>query len=255
MSIFALDWILWAGGFASTVILFSILLFRGRWRVFPCFTTELGFDAFFTPVLYLVYRFGSTVWYARGYYLYSFVDAALQFAVVWEIARIVMRPTGTWVHDAKKQFSIGAGIGILIAVVIAVAISPPTSDRFLSIGVRIGVFTGALVCELFLVVVLTSNRLGLGWRNHVMSLILGWSTWAAIAVTVEGLHSYFGAQNHYRDLEHVKMIVFQASQVYWMVQFWRDEPARRPIPPELAAYIANLHSRVKNNLDTVGAQR
>jgi hypothetical protein len=255
MTLSTLDWVLWAGGFACAVALLSVLLYRSRWKSFPCFTAISGFEAIFTPVMYLIYCFGSHAWYERGYYAFSFVDGILQIAVVWEIARIVMRPMGTWVQDARKQFIVGAGIGILLAVALAAAISPPTSDRFLSLGVRFGVFTAALVCELFIVVALTSNKLGLGWRNHVMSLILGWSASQSIAILVVGLHSYLGVHSHYRDLDRVRIIVFEASQLYWIVQFWRNEPARRPIPPELAAYIQDLHNRMQKNLDTVGAQR
>jgi hypothetical protein len=255
MSLFTLDWVLWAAGFASAIALFSILVYRRRWREFPCFTIFAGQSAFSAAAMYGIYHLGYPSWYARAYYSFGFLDEALQLAVVWEIVRIVLRPTGTWVQDAKRYFLLGGGVGILLAAALSWMVSPPTSNPFEIVGVRIGVFNGTLICELFLLVVLTSNRLGLGWRNHIMSLIVGWSAWAAVAVTVEGLHSYFGAQNHYRDLEHARMIVFQASLGYWMVQFWLEEPARRPIPPELASYIANLHNRVKNNLDTVGAQR
>jgi hypothetical protein len=72
---------------------------------------------------------------------------------------------------------------------------------------------------------------------------------------VEGLHSYFGIHHYYRDLEHVRMIVFDAVLCYWMVQFWLKEPVRQPISPELRAYIEALHLRIKNNLDTLEAQR
>jgi hypothetical protein len=40
-----------------------------------------------------------------------------------------------------------------------------------------------------------------------------------------------------------------------MVQFWLEEPARQPISPELRLYIETLHQRIKNNLDTLNAQR
>lgn len=255
MNLFALDWVLWVAGSIFSVILLVTLLSRHRWKEFPCFTLFAGQSAISTAAMYAIYHFGSPSWYARAYYSFGFLDEAFQLAVVWEIVRVVLRPTGTWVRDAKRYFFLGGGIGVLLAAALSWMVSPPTSNLFEMVGVRIGVFNGTLVCELFLVVVFTSNRLGLGWRNHIMSLILGWSAWAAVAVTVEGLHSYFGAQNHYRDLEHARMVVFEISQAYWIVQFWLEEPARRPIPPELASYIANLHSRVKNSLDTVGAQR
>jgi hypothetical protein len=32
---------------------------------------------------------------------------------------------------------------------------------------------------------------------------------------------------------------------YWMIQMWREEPARRPISDELQQYIIALHNRVE----------
>jgi hypothetical protein len=75
------------------------------------------------------------------------------------------------------------------------------------------------------------------------------------AILVDGLHSYFGAQLHFGELEHVKMVAYLVVLGYWSVQFWLEEPARQPISPELSAYIQDLHRRIKNNLDTLGAQQ
>jgi hypothetical protein len=71
---------------------------------------------------------------------------------------------------------------------------------------------------------------------------------------VDGLHSYFGAERYFRDLEHLRIFASLGVFAYWMVQFWLEEPVRKPISPELSAYIEALHERVKNNLDTLGAQ-
>jgi hypothetical protein len=47
------------------------------------------------------------------------------------------------------------------------------------------------------------------------------------------------------------MFVYLAVLGYWIVQFWLEEPARQPIPPEFQAYLQALHQRVKNDLDTL----
>jgi hypothetical protein len=121
--------------------------------------------------------------------------------------------------------------------------------------VRGNLFTSLVVCELIVVVTRTSKSLGLGWRNHVMALGNGWTAWAVVAILVDGLHSYFGAERYFRELEHVRMFAYLAALAYWIVQFWLEEPARQPISPQLRAYILDLHQKIKNDLDTVGAQR
>jgi hypothetical protein len=121
--------------------------------------------------------------------------------------------------------------------------------------VRGELFTSLVVCELIAVLTRTSQSLGLGWRNHVMALGNGWTAWAVVAILVDGLHSYFGAQLHFGALEQARMVVYLMALGYWSVQFWMEEPARQPISPELSAYIQDLHRRINNNLDTLGAQR
>jgi hypothetical protein len=88
-----------------------------------------------------------------------------------------------------------------------------------------------------------------------MALGNGWTIWAVVAIAVGGLHSYFGAQRYFGFLEHLRMLAYVATLGYWGVQFWLEEPARRPISPELSNYIQALHRRIKMDLDTLEAQR
>jgi hypothetical protein len=255
MNLSALDFALWATGFFGNVALFTILIVKRRWREFPVFTTLIGYEAAMSAVLYLVHIHCSHAWYARIYWTYAFSDEAMQVGVVWEIARIVMRPTGTWVRDARKQFILWGAAGILFAAALPWLVTPPAATLLHRLEVRGNLFTALVVCELIAVVTRTSKNLGLGWRNHVMALGNGWTAWAVVAILVDGLHSYFGAERYFRELEHVRMFAYLAALGYWIVQFWLEEPARQPISPQLRAYILDLHQRIKNDLDTVGAQR
>jgi hypothetical protein len=255
MKLSALDFALWATGFLGNVALFAILIVRRRGREFPVFTTLIGYEAAMSVILYLVYMYCFHAWYARIYYFYVFSDEAMQLGVVWEIARIVMRPTGTWVRDARKQFIIWGAVGILFAAALPWLVTPPAANMLHRLEVRGNLFTSLVVCELIAVVTRTSKSLGLGWRNHVMALGNGWTAWAVVAILVDGLHSYFGAERFFRELEYVRMFTYLVVLGYWMVQFWLEEPARQPISPQLRAYILDLHQRIKNDLDRVGAQR
>ncbi|MGC9157901.1 MAG: hypothetical protein ACP5FH_02830 [Terracidiphilus sp.] len=205
--------------------------------------------------VYIVYLHCSAAWYVRIYWSYAFLDEALQLGIVWEIARTVMRPTGTWMRDARKQFLLWAAAGVLLAAAFPWLVTPPGASLIKVVEVRVGLFASLMICELYIVMMRVSTRLGLGWRNHVMALGNGWMIWSVVAILVEGCHSFFGVGRYFSVLEHVRMFVFLGVLVYWIVQFWMEEPARQPISPELEAYIRDLHRRVKNDLDTMGTQR
>jgi hypothetical protein len=255
MNLSALDFVLWMAGFLGNAALFAILIYRRRCREFPVFTSLMGYYVAQTILLYLLYKLGSGIWYFRAYWSSVLLDFLLQLGVIWEIARIVMRPTGSWVRDAKKQFILWSAAGILLAAALPWLVTPPAITLLGRLEVRGNLFTSLVICELIAVVTRTSRSLGLGWRNHVMALGNGWTAWAVVAILVDGLHSYFGADFYFRELEYVRMLAFLAALSYWMVQFWLEEPARQPISQELRAYIETLHSRINNDLDTLGAQR
>jgi hypothetical protein len=255
MNLSALDFALWMASFLGSATLFFILIHRRRWKEFPVFTVFIGFDGTVNTALFLIYLFCSKSWYARIYWTYSLLDFLLQLGVIWEIARIVLRPTGTWVRDARKQFILWGAAGILLAAALPWLVTPPAATLLHRWEVRGNLFTSLVICELIAVVTRTSKSLGLGWRNHVMALGNGWTVWAVVAILVDGLHSYFGAERYFRELEHVRMFAYLAVLGYWMVQFWLEEPARQPISPELRAYIQALHLRIKNDLDMLSAQR
>lgn len=215
----------------------------------------MGCETVLNPAVYLLLEFGLYGWYKRAYWTFVLIEFVLELGIIFEIARIVLRPTGTWVRDAKKQFILWSAVGILFAAALPFLVSPPAATFLQRLEVRGDLFTSLVICELIAVVTRTSRSLGLGWRNHVMALGNGWTAWAVAAILVDGLHSYFGAERYFAELEHARMVVYLAVLGYWTVQFWLEEPARQPISPQLRAHILDLHRRIKNDLDTLDAQR
>ncbi|MGA9071947.1 MAG: hypothetical protein WB424_16920, partial [Terracidiphilus sp.] len=89
----------------------------------------------------------------------------------------------------------------------------------------------------------------------VFALVIGWSGWVMTAMMVDMLHGYYGVQFHYSDLENVRKVAYLAALLYWIVQFWMEEPARQELPEELRAYILALHQRVDKDIDKLNARR
>jgi hypothetical protein len=255
MNLSALDWMLIAATSLGNTALFAVLIIRRRWRDFPVFTVYMGFETVLNIVQYALFLYGLGIWLIWVYWASVLIEFALQLGVIWEIAHVVLRPTGTWVRDARKQFILWGAAGILLAAALPWLVSPPDSSLIGRLMVRGFLFTSLVTCELIAVVTRTSKSLGLGWRNHVMALGNGWTVWAVVAILVDGLHSFFGAHRYYGELDKARMFSYLAVLCYWSVQFWLEEPARQPISPQLRAYIEVLHQKIKIDLDTIGAQR
>jgi hypothetical protein len=253
------DNILWAATFIGHAILFVVLLLRGRWRQFPVFTALICLNVLRTIVLFYLYRRGAYALYRWIYWFAAAADIALQIALVFEIARIVLRPTGTWVRDARASFLTWGSIGAIVALGLSYAVHPSTDTSLNDWMVRGSLFTSLLFCELFLAMMLASHRLGLVWRNHVSSLGQGLTAWALISTIVDTAHSYFpvnsyfGPSHHFSMLEHIRIYAYLGALGYWVVTLWLPEPERRPISPEMQKYLVALHAKVQYDATQVSS--
>lgn len=252
MTFSTLDNLLWAAGFVGQLALLCVLVYRKRWKGIPVFTSLMAYEVALTIVLFLIYTHGSRSWYARVYWFSVFFDFCLQLGVAVEIARIVLRPTGTWIQDAKRQFILLSVVGIAIAAVLAWLVSPPTSRQVDLWEIRANLFTSLVICEMFVAMAMTANSLGLAWRSHVMAIGQGLTLWVCFAVVVDVLHAHLGKTHDFLGLEHLRMLVYLSALGFWIGQLWRDEPARRPISPELQARILALHRRVQYDVNRLG---
>ena len=251
MTLTSLDNVLWAAGFLGHVALLLVLVVRKRLRDFPLFTSFLAFEASRTVLLFVVFRYGSKHGYFLAYWITGFADYIFQVALIFEIARHILRPTGTWVRDARKAFWGWGTAGLLAAAALALQIGPPQSKGFDLWDTRITVFTSLLTCELFLAMSMTANRLGLQWRSHVIALGQGLFVWAFIALLEEFAHAILGWDREFVMFVHARMFVYLSVLVYWMVAFWLPEKVRAPLSPEMNAYLVALHERVQYDLTSM----
>ena len=242
------DDVLWAACSCGEAALTAVLFRKRRWREYPAFTSVIALQILTTAVLLPLLLLHDSTWYGRVYRVFSLLDVVLQFAIVVESARIVLRPTGTWVRDARRQFLLSAIAGTLLALFLACTVVPPAPTRFESFNLRANLFTSLLICELFIAVTIASNRLGLGWRNHVMAIGQGFIGWSIVATVIDSLHTYYGATRLSASLESVQSCTYLAVLCYWSVQLWKEEPERQPISPELRKFILALHDRVQYDL-------
>jgi hypothetical protein len=253
MQLSLLAGVLWAAGFIELAVLLTVVLIRGRWRTFPVFTAWMGFQVVREILLYCIYDFGSHASYAIAYWSTAVIDLGLQITIVFELARIVLKPTGTWVRDARKTFLFLAGAGSLVAVMAAYGVNP-AAPKNLSDWIEKGnLFAAMLNAQLFSAMCFASTRLGLVWRHHVMSIATGWAGWAIAGLFVEAAYSYLGANWHGLVLDQVRIVTFQAATIYWVINLWLQEPETRTLSPEMQSYLLALQKQVQVGIQNIGS--
>jgi hypothetical protein len=255
MNLTTLDNIFWAAGFFGNAALLLVLVWRHRWRQFPVFTSLIGYQIFDTILLFLVFRHGTRHNYAVTYWVTGAGNVLFQVALIFEIARVVLRPTGTWVRDARSSFILVGTIGALGTLALCLMVKPLSFSTLGIWEVRANLFTALLDCELFLAMLYASNRLGLEWRNHVMGLGQGLTVWAFGAVASDLAHVYFGWSHDFQVFDRLLTCLYLSTLVYWAITFWRPEPVRAPLSSEMKDYLVALHERVQYDLEKVTRSR
>jgi hypothetical protein len=101
---------------------------------------------------------------------------------------------------------------------------------------------------------LTANRLGLGWRSHVMAVGQGLTAWSTLMVIKTAIESFVGTGYLYTQLERARGVTYIAAVCWMTVQLWRQEPERQPISADLQEYILALHRRVEYDLRRLDAR-
>jgi hypothetical protein len=244
--------ILWAAGFVEHAALLLVLIVRGRWRTFPVFTVLIGFNTFRTILLVTLYKYSSPKQYSYAYWGASFLDLALQLGIIFELARVVLKPTGTWVRDAGRKFLLYGVVGAAVAAAIAYAINP--SSQGLDFWIEKGnLFSAMVTLELFAAMLFASAQLGLVGSSHVMRLGQGWAIWAIVDLIAEGIYSHFGIGWHDDLPDTVRIIVYQTVTIYWIVTLWRSEPKRRTLSAEMQSYLDGLHVQLQSELKRVSS--
>jgi hypothetical protein len=252
MNLSALDNALWAASLVGHVALAVVLILRKRARGFPIFTAFVVFEASRTILLFFILRYASKHAYFLAYWITGFADYIFQIALIFEIARDVLRPTGRWVLDARKSFLAWGSVGLVLSALLAYQIGPPQSQGLDLWDVRITVFTSLLTCELFIAMAAVANRLGLQWRSHAVAISQGIALWAFVSLLEEFGHVVFGWDRQFVALVYIRMFVYLAVLVYWIGAFWLPEKARAPLSPEMSAYLLALRERVEYDLRSTG---
>ena len=243
--------VLWAAAFFGHVILLVVLSIKHRIREFPVFTALIAFEVSVTAVLFLIHKYGSLHLYVLAYWSTGFLDYAFQVALIFEIARIVLRPTGTWVSDARQSFLLGGGLGLLLAAAVAFSLGSPMARGLDLWDERITLFTSLLTCELFAAMIVSANRLGLQWRSHVVALGQGLTVWAVLTLGSNVLHVLSGWRHDFALYDGIREFAYLGALLFWIISFWLPETDRAPLSPDMEAYLLALHRQVEYDLEKI----
>ena len=114
-------------------------------------------------------------------------------------------------------------IGPIAAAILAWQMTPAATSQLDAWDSRASLFTTVVICILFAAVLVVSQQVGVGWRTQVLREGYGLIAWALVAFVTDTLHAYWRTVEHFTALEHLRMVAYLGSLVYWMAVFWLPE--------------------------------
>ena len=258
MRLSGLDSFLWAAGFGAHLSLLFVLVFRGRFKQFPWFSSLILLNIVRSIILYFVRIHGTRSAYFYIFWSLGIVDTLLQLAVVQEMYSKTFRPLGVWAPDVRARFVRILAMAIAVASLLTWLAAPRASLWTQVAVIRGNFFSSICLCELFVGMTALSVQSGLPWKTHVARISQGLGVYSAIDVLIEVGHSYFGAGNNGQDyvkLSHFRMCAYLLCVCYWIVALWRDAPAPKPISSRLLRQLLRLQNIVESDLEEMRARK
>ena len=255
MTLSVLDNVLWAASLLGHMVLAVVLISRRRVRQFPVFSSFIVFSAVATVGLFVTSRRASSHAYFVGYWINAGLDYAFQVALIVEIGRSVLRPTGRWVLEARKSFLVWSAAGLVAAALVAFEVGPTQSKGFELWATRLTMFTDLMTCGLFLAMMTAANRLGLLWRNQVFAIGQGLFIWAFIELLADVAHTALGWNREFVVLDHIQMVAYLAVVIFWSVTFWLPERARAELSPEIRNYLVAAARKLEYDSRSINMPR
>lgn len=220
------DQLLWAAGLVEHSILLLALVRGARWRAFPVLTALAGYEVYASLWLLLSNRFGTNHTYFVAYWIVAGLDYLFQLALMVEIARAIFPRTAGWIYGWRGQLAAFSFLGASVAGLLCVLMSPPGVAGLDLWDERINLFTSLLICEVYVSITMTANRLKLQWSDHVAALGHGVALWSAAAVIGDVAHAIDGWRASSTVFDQARMITYLGVLVYWIYSLSRPEQAK-----------------------------
>ncbi|MBI2682435.1 MAG: hypothetical protein HYX26_04335 [Acidobacteriales bacterium] len=213
MSLSILDYVLW---FTTPAIQVAILVFmgkRGLRQHFPNFFNYNAYQIAVVALMVLVYH----VWpwqYFYAYWATAAVSIFLGFLVIHEVFAYVIRPYPGLRDLAGMIFRWAVFLLVLVTGLFAASASTVNSDVVVRTVINLERAVRLVQCGLLLFVVMTSNYLGLSWRNFACGISFGFGLFAATDLVLYNLRASIGADWN-RALGLISVIAYGLSVLIW----------------------------------------
>ncbi len=189
---------------------------------FPLFFNYLAFYSVGLGIVIFAGSFLSDRQYFYAYWIVYAITTLLAFAVLYEVFVNILKPYSALIDLGKMLFGWATAFLLLASVLTAFATTGSQGDKICA-GVHLLERSVQLMqCGLLLLFVLFEKRLGLSWRSHGMSIVMGLGLLSAVDLVSVFMRSRYPALNGVLNTAFASF--FCVNVGFWMTMFLLPEP-------------------------------
>ena len=236
----SLDIALWLAYIVVEAAVVGMLIYRRVWRILPIFCCYCAWDILSNVGAYISsQRYPAS--YFHVYFAETFIDSALQFCVLVELAWSVLRP----VRSSLPRSSLAVLSILVLAVGAAIwpfaAINGITHvSRQSLLLAQLQHTVSILRILFFLLLAGGSQLLSIGWRDRELQVATGLGFYSLVNVAISIVQTHQSTGPQYIRLEQFVVVSFLVSLVYWLVSFSQKEAERREFTPQMQSFLLTV---------------
>jgi hypothetical protein len=222
------------------------------------FTAFISLNVIRTVALFFIQRYGTAIHYFYIFWSFGIVDVAFQLGVVFELGCRIFRPNGQWIVGLRRHLALWIISSVTIAIGISWIATPETKFWVQTLVIKGSFFSAALLSELFVGMIALSATARLPWGTHVTKISQGLGIYSIVTLVLETARTYFGvAKNNqtYSELSHLRIAVYLACLLYWIVTLWRNGPEGGQMPDLIRRQLAELNEDALQHLRILQSER
>jgi hypothetical protein len=222
-----------------------LMIKRGARRDYPILLTYMFFNLVEDP---LAWSLQHAPIYPKVYFTVTVLDYLLQFLIILEIGRNVLRPSKRSLPFRLWPIVTG---GILLCAIVAATFSPQTQSAG-NTAVLLRVTLGLAILKLLLFVGMAgfAQFLGIGWKSRVLQLASALAFYGAVSLLVQLSSSHLPSTSssytaHLVRLAQIQWGAYGLMLIFWIWAFSRNEAPRKDFTPQMQEVLVTIAGEAK----------
>jgi hypothetical protein len=242
MSLQALFGIFTVLGLVAEIGLFTALVVRRQYKIFPVFTLYVAFNILSdlgVGALMALYPMHIARSLLFGLLPLQYL---LELGILLEIAWNVLRPVHVSLPQGSvRVFMTAIALALLGGVILAWHFDT-TGNKIQDIRVPLDLTVGLLRMLIFAATAGFAQLLGIGWKNKVLQLATALSFYSAVSLIVSLVERYSGRS---RELDGLVTVAFVLEFGFLIWAFTTKDVRRREFSPQMEQFLVTLAGRAK----------